>query len=93
MNDTILSLIIIGGYATIALVIILVWIFVNPDDDLYDICGYGLVWPICLILIILFLPYKCLEMIQNSRRVTKSRKKYYDEDEYRYENEDWYSEE
>ena len=93
MSDNILGLIIVGGYFIVTLIIILVWIFVNPYDDLYDICGYGLVWPACLILIILFLPYKCLENMQYSRRIAKSRKKYYDEDEYKYENEDWYSEE
>lgn len=91
MSDNILALILLGGYAIVALIIILVWIFVKPEDDLEDICLIGLLWPFALILIVTFGPFKLLEMLQNKLLERRSKKKYYDEDEYRSENEDWYS--
>lgn len=81
-----------GIWAIIALIVIIVWIFVNPEDDLCDILGVGLLWPLALVLIVFFLPFKLLEMLQNKLLERRAKKKYYDEDEYRSENEDWYSE-
>lgn len=49
-------------------------------------------WPIALLLIVVFGPFKLLEILQNKLRERRYKKKYYDEDEYRSENEDWYSE-
>lgn len=57
-----------------------------------EICGCGLLWPFALLLLIVFVPFKLLEMLQNKLLERRSKKKYYDEDEYRSENEDWYSE-
>ena len=93
MSDNILALIILGGYIIIALIVILVWIFVNPEYDLCDICSCGLLWPFVLLLLIVFVPFKLLEMLQNKLLERRAKKKYYDEDEYRYKNEDCYSEE
>lgn len=93
MSDNILALIILGGYGIIAVIVMLVWIFISPEDDLCDICGCGLLWPFALLSIIVFVPFKLLEILQNKLLERMSKKKYYDEDEYRYENEDWYNKE
>lgn len=95
MTETEVAIIASTIYIVGIIVVDLVWIFVSPYDnlDLLDIHCLATIWPICLILMILFLPFKALEGIQNSRRIAISKKKYYDEDEYRSENEDWYSEE
>lgn len=92
MNTNLLALYTLGGYIIIAVIVILVWIFINPEDDLCDICGCGLLWPFALLLLIVFVPFKLLEMLQNKLLERRVKKKYYDEDEYRNENEDWYSE-
>lgn len=93
MSDNILALILLGGYAIVAISIMLIWIFVDPTVDLCDICGVGIAWPFALLLLIVFLPFKLLEMLQNKLLERRAKKKYYNEDEYRSENEDWYSEE
>lgn len=93
MSNNIPALIVFGGYGTVAVIVILVWIFINPEDDLEDICLYGLIWPFALLSLIVFVPFKLLEILQNKLLERRAKKKYYDEDEYRSENEDWYSEE
>lgn len=93
MNMNLLMLYILGGYIIIAVIVIIVWIFVNPEDDLCDICGCGLLWPAALLLLIVFVPFKLLEMLQNKLLERRAKKKYYNEDEYRSENEDWYNKE
>lgn len=92
MSNNITALIVFGGYGIVAVIVILVWIFVCPEDDLCDICVYGLIWPFALLLLIVFVPFKLLEILQNKLLERRAKKKYYDEDEYRSENEDWYSE-
>lgn len=86
-------LLIFGIWGAIAIITILVWIFINPEDDLADICIYGLFWPFCILSLMVLVPFKLLEMLQNKVLERRAKKKYYDEDEYRSENEDWYSEE
>lgn len=93
MSNNIPALIVFGGYGIVAVIVMLVWIFVCPEDDLCDICCYGLLWPFALLLLIMFVPFKLLEMLQNKLLERRVKKKYYNEDEYRSENEDWYSEE
>lgn len=93
MSDTTTGILVFAIWSIIAIITILVWIFVKPDDDLEDICLFGLLWPFVLLLLIVFVPFKLLEIFQNKLLKRKAKKKYYDEDEYRYENEDWYSEE
>lgn len=93
MSDNAIALLVFGIYAIIACLVIIVWIFVKPEDDLEYICVYGLLWAFALILIVVFIPFKLLEILQNKLLERRSKKKYYDEDEYRSENEDWYSEE
>lgn len=93
MSDDVIGLLVLGVYTIIACLVIIIWIFIDPTEDLCDICGVGLLWPFALLLLILFLPFKLLEMLQNKLLERRSKKKYYDEDEYRNENEDWYSEE
>ena len=93
MNTNLLALYTLGGYIIIAAIVILVWIFIDPTEDLCEICGIGLLWPLALILLVSFLPFKLLEILQSKLLERRSKKKYYDEDEYRSENEDWYSEE
>ena len=93
MSDNTLTLLIFGIWGVIAVITILVWIFINPKEDLCYICGVGLLWPFALVLFVIFIPYKLLEIIQNKLLERRIKKKYYDEDEYRYENEDWYGEE
>lgn len=93
MSDNIMALIVFGVYGVVAVIIILVWIFINPEDDLCNILSEGLLWPLALLLLIAFIPFKLLEMLQNKLLERRSKKKYYDEDEYRNENEDWYDEE
>lgn len=92
MNTNLLALCILGGYIIIAVIIIIVWIFVNPEDDLCDIYVYGFLWPVCLLSLVAFGPFKLLEMLQNKLLERRAKKKYYNEDDYRSENEDWYSE-
>lgn len=93
MSYNIIGLIVLGVYGIIAFIVILVLIFISPEDDLCNICCCGLCWPFALLLIIVFVPFKLLEILQNKLCERRSKKKYYDEDEYRSENEDWYSEE
>lgn len=76
----------------IAISIILIWIFIDPMGDLWDICVIGLIWPLALLLLAAFSPFKLLEMLQNKLLERRAKKKYYNEDDYRSENEDWYSE-
>lgn len=92
MNTNLLVLCVFGGYAILVILIILIWIFIDPTEDLCDVCGVGLLWPFALLLLIVFLPFKLLEILQNKLLERRSEKKYYDEDEYQNENEDWYSE-
>ena len=87
-----LGVLVFGIWAVIALIIIIVWIFVKPEDDLFDICSCGFFWPFVAVLFAFFIPFKLLEMFQNKLLERRAKKKYYDEDEYRSENEDWYSE-
>lgn len=93
MSESTKLLLIFGIWGIIAIITILVWIFINPEDNLEDICIYGLLWPFCILLLMVFVPFKLLEMLQNKLLERRAKKKYYDEDEYRSENEDWYSEE
>ena len=93
MSETTIGILIFSIWSIIAAITIIVWIFVNPEDNLEDICLCGLLWPFALLLLIVFVPFKLLEMLQNKLLERRSKKKYYDEDEYRSENEDWYSEE
>lgn len=88
MSDTIIALIILGGYIIVALIVILVWIFINPEDDLCDICGFGLLWPFALLLLIVFAPFKLLEILQNKLLERRAKKKYY-KDELIFGNGDW----
>lgn len=76
-----------GIWAIIAVIIMIVWIFVKPDDDLCNICGIGLAWPLEAVLLALFIPYKLLEILQKKILERRAKKKYYDEDE------DWYDDE
>ncbi len=92
MSDANMAILIFGIYGIIAGITIITWIFVKPEDDLEDICLFGLLWPFALLLIVIFCPFKLLEMLQNKLLERRAKKKYFDEDEYRYENEDWYSE-
>lgn len=92
MSNNILTLIVLGGYGIVAVIVILVWIFVSPEDELCDICGVGLLWPLALLSLIAFGLFKPLEMLQNKLLERRVKKKYYDEYEYRSENEDWYGE-
>lgn len=92
MSDVNLGLLVFGIWAAIALIVIIVWVCINPEDDLCDICGCGLLWPLALVILVIFIPFKLLEMLQNKLRERRSKKKYYDEDEHRSENEDWYDE-
>lgn len=93
MSDTNIGILVFGIYGIITGITILVWIFVKPEDDLEDIYLFGLLWPFVLLLLAAFLQFKLLEILQNKILEQRSKKKYYDEDEYRSENEDWYSEE
>jgi hypothetical protein len=93
MNENMIPILIFGIYSIIVLITILIWIFIDPTEDLEDICLIGLMWPIALLLIVVFGPFKLLEILQNKLLERRAKKKYYDEDEYRSENEDWYSEE
>lgn len=93
MSDTNIGILIFAIWVIICAITIIVWIFVKPEDDLEDICLFGLLWPLVLLLLAAFLPFKLLEILQNKLLERRSKKKYYDEDEYRYENEDWYSKE
>lgn len=96
MNENMIPILIFGIWGVIAAVVVLIWIFIKPEDDLCDMCGLGLAWPIVLvllvILIILIIPYKLFEPIQKKILERMAKNKYYNEDEYRSENEDWYSE-
>jgi hypothetical protein len=93
MNENMIPILIFGIYSIIVLITILIWIFIDPTEDLEYICFIGLMWPIALLLIVVFCPFKLFEMLQNKILERRAKKKYYDEDEYRSENEDWYSEE
>lgn len=92
MNNINTGVLVFGIWAIIALIVIIVWIFINPEDDLCDICGVGLLWPFTVVVLAFFIPFKLLEMLQNKLLERRAKKKYCDEDEYRSENEDWYSE-
>lgn len=92
MSDINTGILVFGIWAIIAIIVIIVWIFINPEDDLLDIIGVGLLWPFAAVLFAFFIPFKLLEMLQNKLLERRAKKKYYDEDEYRSENEDWYSE-
>jgi len=93
MNENMIPIFIFGIYSIIVLITILIWIFIDPTEDLFDICAVGIAWPFALLLIVIFVPFKLLEIFQNKLLERRAKKKYYDEDEYRSENEDWYSEE
>ena len=92
MSDINMTILVLCIYGIIGIITILIWIFASPEDDLCDICLFGLFWPLALLLLIIFTPFKLLEILQNKVIEHRSKKKYYDTDGYRYEDEDWYSE-
>lgn len=40
MSDTNMAILIFGIYSIIVLITILIWIFIDPTEDLEDICFY-----------------------------------------------------
>lgn len=87
MSETTIGILIFSIWSIIAAITIIVWIFVKPEDDLEDICIFGLLWPFALLLIVIFAPFKLLEILQNKLLERRAKKKYYNEDE------NWYDDE
>lgn len=82
MSDTDIGILVFGIYGIICAITMIFAIFVESG------C-FGS----CSVLLSFFMSFKLLEMLQNKLLERRAKKKYYDEDEYRNENEDWYSEE
>lgn len=82
MSKDEIGILVLAIYLAMIFVVAIVWVLISPEDDLGDIVACSLFWPIVVIILAIFLPFKGLELLQKHRLEHIAKKKFHDEHGY-----------
>lgn len=82
MSKDEISILVLAIYLAMIFVVAIVWMLISPEDDLGDIVACSLFWPIVVISLALFFPFKVLILLQKQRLEHIAKKKFRDEHGY-----------